>query len=75
MYSDDLWNLVYVGKRENSAKNNLLPSEDDIARLEHRNKKLLERLRQQNIKGARVDELEVAIERDYVRQHWIGCKG
>ena len=75
MYSDDLWNLVYVGRKENSAKSNLLPTEDEISKLERRNRALLEKLRQKNITGARVDELEIAIERDYVRQHWIGCKG
>ena len=39
MYSDDLWNLVYVLPNENSSKSNSLP-----------NKKLIEKLKTRNIK-------------------------
>ena len=41
MFSDDLWNLVYVESSLNSSKNNRLPDEDVIIKLEKRNKKLL----------------------------------
>ncbi|WP_372453341.1 HNH endonuclease domain-containing protein [Priestia aryabhattai] len=41
MFSDDLWNLVYCHKGENSHKSNRLPSEEDIIRLENRNVLLL----------------------------------
>ena len=44
MYSDDLWNLVYVSKSRNCSKSNRLPSEDLISKLEQRNKKLLQEL-------------------------------
>ena len=74
LYSDDLWNLVYVKKSENSIKSNRLPSEAMIEKLEKRNKRLLALL-DQNKKDKHSEELEFAIEKDLVRNFWIGCKG
>ena len=72
MFSDDLWNLVYCHKGENSEKSNRLPSEEDIARLEQRNNLLLTCM-SNNSKD--YDQLQIAIEKDYVRKFWISFKG
>lgn len=72
MFSDDLWNLVYCHKGENSGKSNRLPSEEDIARLEQRNRLLLARM---NNKSKDYIQLQIAIEKDYVRKFWISFKG
>lgn len=74
LYADDLWNLVYVHKNCNSSKNNVIPNEKDIEKLKLRNNKLLEILDKKNIKGKEVDELRLAIDKDYVNKFWIGCK-
>ena len=39
-----------------------------------RNNKLIEILDKNNIKGKDVDELRLAIDKDYVNKFWIGCK-
>ena len=75
MYSDDLWNLVYVKSSVNSSKNNRLPNEDMIYKLENRNKKLLELLKSNRINGKHVGELGISIKNNYVRHHWTGFKG
>lgn len=74
LYADDLWNLVYVHKTCNSTKNNVIPIEDEIIKVEERNKKMLQELKQYRKKDKVVEELELAIERNYVRKFWIGCK-
>lgn len=75
MYSDDLWNLVYVKSSVNSSKNNRLPNEDMIYKLEHRNKKLSELLKSNRVQGKHVGELGISIKNNYVRHHWTGFKG
>ena len=45
-----------------------------IEKLEKRNKRLLALL-DQNKKDKHSEELEFAIEKDLVRNFWIGCKG
>lgn len=75
MYSNDLWNLVYVHSSRNSSKNNRLPHEDMINRLEIRNKKLLKLLRGNSVKSKHVVELGISIEKDYVKRYWTGFKG
>lgn len=72
MFSDDLWNLVYCHKGENSEKSNRLPSEEDITRLEVRNKLLLDRMQNNN---KDYDQLQIAVEKDYVKKFWISFKG
>lgn len=74
LYSDDLWNLVYVHKSCNSSKSNVIPSEHDIAKIENRNKEMLQRLKRRGKQDKIVDELELAIEKNFVRKFWIGCK-
>ncbi len=75
LYSDDLWNLVYVEKGENSAKNNRIPDEDMNGRLEEKNKKLIKILETQGINDRHIEELKLSLEKDYVRKFWVGFKG
>ena len=75
MFSDDLWNLVYVSSSKNSSKSNRLPSEELISKLEQRNKKLLREMSNQGISDKKFDELELSIKKDYLRHHYIGFKG
>lgn len=74
LYSDDIWNLVYVHKSCNSSKNNIIPTEEAIDKLKVRNNKLLNLLDQKKEKGKVVDELKMAIDKDYVYNFWIRCK-
>lgn len=48
--------------------------EKTIFSLEERNERLLKILKLSGLSGKAVDELEVAIEKDYVNKFWIGCK-
>ncbi|MBH08997.1 MAG: HNH endonuclease [Candidatus Marinimicrobia bacterium] len=75
IYSDDLWNLVFVSKSQNSSKGNRIPTETMIKKLERRNKRLLSLLRKNNITNNHTDQLEFSIEKNLVRNFWIGCKG
>ena len=75
MYSDDLWNLVYVKPQENSSKSNRMPNKNLIRRLEERNKRLLYLLYSKNIKSKHVEELKVSLEKDYLNKYWTGFKG
>jgi len=72
LYSDDIWNLVYTHISCNSSKNNIIPSEKEIERLKERNIRLLKALTNKSDKI--VEELKLAIEKDYVNKFWIGCK-
>ena len=74
LYSDDIWNLVYVHKSCNSSKSNVIPNEEVVNRLENRNVRLLSLALERDKKGKRIDELEIANNNDYVRKFWIGCK-
>lgn len=75
MYSDDIWNLVYCHRSENSSKSNRIPDETTINTLENRNKLLLRKLEENNKANKRVDELKLAIEKDYVKKFWISSRG
>ena len=74
MYSDDIWNLVYVCKSCNSSKNSRTPSEKEIVKLKDRNRKLLLLMEDYKIINKVYDELKLAIEKDYVNKFWIGSK-
>ena len=75
MFSDDLWNLVYVDKNENSSKGNRIPDERMIQKLEDRNKRLLSKIMDSSLSDKHVQELRVAIDKDYARKSWVGFKG
>lgn len=75
LYSDDLWNLVYVEQGLNSSKSNTIPSEEMIEKLIDRNHRLMKKMLQNGFKDKQKEELDLSIRRDYVKQFWIGCKG
>ena len=75
MYSDDIWNLVYVCQHCNSIKSNVIPTKEQIDKLKERNNKLLSILENKGISNKEVDELKLSIEKDYVNKFWTGCKG
>lgn len=74
LFSDDLWNLVYTHQSCNSRKSNIIPTEEDITRLEKRNKELYKILTPKYETRKDVKELELAINKDYVKKFWINCK-
>ena len=74
LYSDDLWNLVYVHKSCNSSKSNIIPLKEDIQKLKDRNKRLLQKLEEKDVNSKIVNELDLSIQKDYVNKFWIGCK-
>ncbi|MCR5461613.1 MAG: HNH endonuclease [bacterium] len=77
MYSDDLWNLVYVHKECNSSKSNITPSDETIKKLKERNIRLQEEMHKniENKKISILQEFDYAIEHDYVDKFYSGCKG
>ena len=75
MYSDDLWNLVYVLPNENSSKSNRLPNKKLIERLKARNIKLFKTLKKKGINNKFTEELKLSIDNNYVEKFWIGFKG
>ncbi len=78
MYSDDLWNLVYVHKSCNSSKSNVPPSKERINELKERNKKLQKALHEKYAGKhlpSDVEKLDLAIEKDYVEQFYLASKG
>jgi hypothetical protein len=75
MFSDDLWNLVYVNSSENSSKNNRLPNKDMVQKLIVRNKKLLKLMRGNNINSKHEIELDISLKRNYVDLYWTGFRG
>ena len=75
LFSDDIWNLVYVKKDLNSSKSNKIPNEEIIRKLEKRNKVLYQMMKEMGVNDKRFIELETSIKKDYVREFWYGCKG
>ena len=75
MYSDDLWNLVYVDKNENSRISNSIPDQNIINKLKERNNNLKSNMEDLNIKNKVFNELKYAIDRDLVTGYWINCRG
>ena len=75
MYSDDLWNLVYVNKSVNSRMSNRLKNDEIKDKLIKRNKRLLQILDDKKILNKDVEELRLANKKDYVELFWIGHQG
>lgn len=69
-YTDDIWNLVLTSKFINSKKSNVVPSEEIIKKLESRNIKLLKVVKEEKYKK----ELQIAIDKDYVRKFYLSFK-
>ena len=70
MYSDDIWNLVLTSKFYNSSKSNHIPNDYIIEKLVQRNELLLKLIKDDKYKN----ELQNAIEQDYVHKFYIACK-
>jgi len=75
MFSDDIWNLVYVKKSYNSSKSNRIVEKSEIVRLEKRNKELLSIMESKNILDKNYQELKLSIENNFLRKFWISFKG
>lgn len=75
MFSDDIWNLVFVKQGYNSSKSNRIVDESEIIKLEERNKKLLQRMKEDGIKDKNYSELEFSIKNNQLRKFWISFKG
>ena len=75
MYSDDLWNLVYVNKSINSSMSNRIKKDEIKNKLIKRNKTLLKILDAKNVSNREVEKLRLAIDKDYVELFWIGHQG
>ena len=74
LFSDNLWNLVYVDKPFNSSKGNIIPKEETIEKLENRNIHLLKSMEIEFPNTKVTDELNLSIETDLTRKSWVGCK-
>jgi 5-methylcytosine-specific restriction endonuclease McrA len=74
MYSDDIWNLVYVHRSCNSQKGIIIPEKSEIERLKERNDRLLAYMQKLNHRDKRYEELSMAKEHNYVEKFWVGCK-
>ena len=76
MFSDDLWNLVYVHNGCNSSKSNRITEESSIEKLNERNRRLYRLMGRQGMyRDKHFKELELAIENQHVRKFWISFKG
>jgi 5-methylcytosine-specific restriction endonuclease McrA len=74
LYSDDLWNLVFVHDSCNSKKSDNVPNEEAIIRLEDRNRRLIKEFEETNHINKDYLELKLADEENLVRKFWIGCR-
>ena len=74
LFSDNLWNLVYVDKSFNFSKGNIIPKEETIEKLENRNIHLLKSMEIEFPNTKVTDELNLSIETDLIRKSWVGCK-
>jgi hypothetical protein len=75
MFSDDLWNLVYVKRGYNSSKSNRIVDESEIIKLEERNKELLRKMESKGMIDKNYSELKFSIENNLLRKFWISFKG
>jgi len=75
LFSDDLWNLVYVDKSVNSSKSNHIPNESTIQRLEQRNLQLSKLIEKRGMTDKNTDELNLSISEGLVKKFWVGCLG
>ena len=68
LFSDNLWNLVYVDKSFNSSKGNIIPKEETIEKLENRNIHLLKSMEIEFPNTKVTDELNLSIETGLIRK-------
>ena len=60
---------------ENKAKDNKIPSEETIKKLEERNYRLLDKVKQKKMSDKNTDELQLSIDNGLVKKFWIGFQG
>lgn len=72
--SDDIWNLVYRHRKCQSEKTGPVPPEFFIARLEKRNRALLEKLASYIETDMVAGSLQDAVSRSLVRKSWMCCQ-
>jgi hypothetical protein len=75
MFSDDIWNLVFVKRGYNSSKSNRIVEESEIIKLEERNKILLQKMEEEGMIDKNYSELKFSIENNLLRKFWISFKG
>ncbi|WP_008827440.1 HNH endonuclease domain-containing protein [Haloplasma contractile] len=77
IYSDDIWNLVVTTKSNNSSKSNKIPSQDDIKRLEKRNRELVEimKVNEDNQIKKYINDLHYANENNVIREFYNYFRG
>lgn len=77
MYSDDIWNLVFVHHTCNSRKSNTIPTEVEIEMLKERNSRLL-KIMKKHPEFANTKlcfDLEDSLMHDLARRFWVQCLG
>ncbi|MFZ5649577.1 MAG: HNH endonuclease [Bacillota bacterium] len=72
--SDDIWNMVYTHKKCRSAKTEPAPSEFTIARLDKRNRNLLNKLASYVETDMVAGALQDAVNRGLLRKYWQNCQ-
>ena len=75
LFSDDLWNLVYVDRSFNSSKGNQIPNEETINKLESRNLTLMELVKSKGISDKNIEDLQLSVTDGLVKKFWVGCQG
>lgn len=75
LYSDDLWNLAYMHKTCVPANPHAVPEELSIARLQKRNKSLINLLANYDQNDKHIAGLKYAVEHNLARKFWATLKG
>jgi len=73
IYSVDIWNLIIVSKSTAKTKRGAMPTQEDIDKLNDRNKRLFEQLKDTKL-SARF-ELERALNEHLLNRYYIDLKG
>lgn len=73
IYGCDIWNLIIVSKQTAKERRGIIPTEDDIQRLEERNQRLFDAIKHTKLQ-ARFD-LENAIDNHLLKRYYIDLKG
>lgn len=73
IYTVDIWNLIITSKETAKQRRGQLPSEEDIERLDLRNKRLFDALKETK-RSARF-ELERALDENLLKRYYIDVKG
>lgn len=72
--SDNIWNLVFAHKNCVSSKPSIIPVEFTVAKLDKRNRRLLNILAKHGQNDRHVTDLRLAVEQNLVRRYWNNCR-